>query len=131
MSGQDESSQPVRPMVSIDNGMDPRSEGELPGAPSGNIMPMELVVSGSEPDGVVEIGAEAGSAPTPPEDPEDDTAEQDEEPKRIAPSPVLPSAAEIEDHRICHYPYRNWCRHCVAGRALGERRGMPPRGWEY
>ena len=55
MSGEDESSQPVRPMVNIDIDMDPRSEGELSGAPGGNIMPMEPIVSGSEPDGGVDI----------------------------------------------------------------------------
>ncbi len=60
----------------------------------------------------------------------DDEAEEEAEPKRIAPSPTLPTAAEIEDRRICHFPYRNWCPHCVAGRALGERRDLGALGWQ-
>ena len=35
----------------------------------------------------------------------------------------MPSAAEIEDHRLTHIPYRSWCKHCVLARALGEKRG--------
>ena len=57
--------------------------------------------------------------------------EEEAEPKRLAPSPTLPSAAEIEDHRTTHFPYRSWCPHCVAGRALGERRGAQPLDWQY
>ena len=45
------------------------------------------------------------------------------EPLRIAPSPILPSAAEVEEHRVTHIPYRSWCRECVEGKALGEHRG--------
>ena len=41
----------------------------------------------------------------------------------IAPSPTMPSAAEVEEHRITHIPYRCWCRDCVMGRGLGEQRG--------
>ena len=44
------------------------------------------------------------------------TAEQDTETKRVLPTPILPSAAEIEDHRIDHMPYRSWCPDCVEGR---------------
>ena len=29
----------------------------------------------------------------------------------------LPSRAEIEEHELTHLPFRNWCRHCVKGRA--------------
>jgi len=35
----------------------------------------------------------------------------------------MPTEAQIEDHRLTHVPYRSWCRHCVLGRALGEKRG--------
>ncbi len=55
---------------------------------------------------------------------EDDEDEQIEVSKiPIAPSPKMPSAAEVEDHRINHFPYRCWCRECVMGRGLGEQRG--------
>ena len=46
----------------------------------------------------------------------------DIEPLKIGCSPCKPSAQEVEDHRISHYPFRNWCKFCVACKALGERR---------
>ena len=52
----------------------------------------------------------------------EDEAEE-AEPLKIAPSPEQPSAADIELHRITHWPYRNWCEDCVNGRGLGEQRG--------
>ena len=42
---------------------------------------------------------------------------------KIAPAPVRPSQAAIEDHNVSHLPYRNWCAPCVEGRGLGEQRG--------
>ena len=48
---------------------------------------------------------------------------EEAEPLRIAPSPKQPSAAEVELHRITHWPYRSWCEECVKGRGLGEQRG--------
>ena len=45
------------------------------------------------------------------------------EPLRIAQSPQKPSAADVEEHRVTHIPYRSWCRECVEGKALGEQRG--------
>ena len=29
--------------------------------------------------------------------------------------PAAPTPREIEEHEASHYPYRAWCRHCVAG----------------
>ncbi len=37
--------------------------------------------------------------------------------------PVLPSRAEVEEHRRTHWPYRTWCEFCNRGRGLGEQRG--------
>ena len=31
--------------------------------------------------------------------------------------PKLPSQADIDFHMMTHLPYRNWCEHCVKGRA--------------
>ena len=59
---------------------------------------------GEDEDGVVEISEEV-------------------EPIKTAPSPTMPSAVEAEEHRVTHYPFRSWCRECVRGRVLGERRG--------
>ena len=33
--------------------------------------------------------------------------------------PIQPSVREIEEHEVTHYPYRSWCRYCVA--ASGRR----------
>ena len=48
---------------------------------------------------------------------------EEAEPLRIAPSPKQPTAADVELHRITHWPYRSWCEECVKGRGLGEQRG--------
>ncbi len=53
---------------------------------------------------------------------DDDDAEESAN-LRTAASPDLPSQAEIERHRCSHIPFRRWCRDCIRGRALGERRG--------
>jgi len=54
----------------------------------------------------------------------DDEQEDSEEVQasKIAPNPSLPSAAEVEEHRISHLPFRSWCKECIIGRALGEKR---------
>ncbi len=54
--------------------------------------------------------------------------EQEIEPLKVAPSPVLPSASEVEEHRVTHAQYRSWCRECVEGKALGEQRGRAADG---
>ncbi len=48
----------------------------------------------------------------------------DVEPLKHGSSPVMPSAAEVEEHRTSgHIPYRSWCSECAMGRGLGEQRG--------
>ena len=49
--------------------------------------------------------------------------QQEVEPLRSASAPTRPSAAEVEEHRITHTPYRSWCDECRRGRGLGEQRG--------
>ena len=49
--------------------------------------------------------------------------DEEVEPMRTAASPVLPPAADIEEHRMTHMPYRPWCTECNQGRGLGEQRG--------
>ena len=66
----------------------------------------------------VEINDEAEDAEV-----KDETVDAEVEPIVVAPSPTMPSAAEVEEHRISHIPYRCWCRPCVMGRGLGEQRG--------
>ena len=40
---------------------------------------------------------------------------EDVQPQQILKTPELPSRAEIEAHRIDHWPYRSWCDECVEG----------------
>ena len=55
----------------------------------------------------------------PTEEAADEDAE-DVEPTRRPPEVYQPSAKELEDHRIDHMPYRNWCPWCVRGKAHGQ-----------
>ena len=41
--------------------------------------------------------------------------EEDTQPMKTMPTPEMPTEAEVEEHRIDHLPYRNWCRECVEG----------------
>ena len=56
------------------------------------------------------------------QDPKDQIVDEAE---RLKPgrTPYAPTAAELEEHRLTHIPYRNWCPWCVRGKALGEQRG--------
>lgn len=36
---------------------------------------------------------------------------------QIPPNPILPTAQEVEQHNVTHLPFRNWCPHCVSGKA--------------
>ena len=51
---------------------------------------------------------------------QDEEAEQDAEPLRVAKDPKLPSQQDVEDHRCSHIPFRDRCRHCVLGRGRGD-----------
>ena len=46
---------------------------------------------------------------------------------RLLPKPRTPSKAEWERHVVSHMPFRDWCRHCVAGRGLDRRHQRHPR----
>ena len=37
---------------------------------------------------------------------------------RVGRRPVLPTKADIENHYPLHLEYRDWCPHCVAGKAV-------------
>ena len=32
-------------------------------------------------------------------------------------APIKPSHEEVEKHRVTHFPFRAWCKHCIKGRA--------------
>ena len=39
-------------------------------------------------------------------------------PPKMARNPRQPSRSEVVNHRLCHIPYRNWCKICAG--ALGR-----------
>ena len=45
--------------------------------------------------------------------------EEGQEPKEAA-KPFRPTQAEVDRHYFTHIPFRNWCRHCVLGRAKND-----------
>ncbi len=59
-------------------------------------------------------------------------ANQDDGVKRILPDPGQPTERQREEHRVYHWPYRSWCKHCVEGRCTGEHhRGVPDERKTY
>ena len=55
------------------------------------------------------------------EDFQEDSAEEECGPKRVAPDPGMPTQSEIDDHNVDHLPFRSWCVPCVEGKATGEQ----------
>ncbi len=49
--------------------------------------------------------------------------DEDVEPPRKSPDPQLPTAQEIEEHRLIHVPFRCWCKWCIMGRGRGQQHG--------
>ena len=47
-------------------------------------------------------------------------SEEDAADLRHATNVASPSAADIEKHRMTHYPFRSWCKQCVMGRGVGR-----------
>ena len=55
------------------------------------------------------------------------------------PTPNTPTRSEVLDHRVCHVPFRAWCKHCVEGRGQEfghyshkkEARGAPVVTFDY
>ena len=70
---------------------------------------------------------------------EDDPAgDADVEQLKSAPDPGQPTAAEIEEHRLTHQPYRSWCKSYVMGRGacflhrnLKSKSAIPRIGVDY
>ena len=76
-------------------------------------------------DGLI-APAEEAVEPPPINDGEDEDVDQEAggaEPLRKAASPTMPSAADGEEHRLTHVPFRSWCTECCLARGHGEQRG--------
>ena len=52
------------------------------------------------------------------EDKEDEIAEDDTVEQVFLKAPVRPNKEEVEKHRVNHFPFRAWCKHCIKGRAV-------------
>ena len=53
-------------------------------------------------------------------------------------TPYTPSREEVEEHERTHLPFRDWCKHCVLGRAKGDAHfrdqvdsSKPRISWDY
>ena len=51
------------------------------------------------------------------ERPDDIEKEHENKDTKAVPNVKGPSPKEMEEHERTHNPYRNWCKHCVRGRA--------------
>ena len=84
-----------------------------------------------DPKGLNDAEAEDGNGEDQVSDP--NVEEEEGVATRPLPQPKKPSAKEIAEHEISHVPYRNWCVHCVKGRArsdahrLADKNEEPPR----
>ncbi len=94
--------QPVRPPASPLPNADTGASGD--GVGSEYVMPNEE--------------AEDGDVDPEVEDPSEEGQQAQE--VKTGTQPIRPSAAEVEKHRISHFPYRCWCPECVAGQAVGS-----------
>jgi hypothetical protein len=108
----------VRPTTGIDNAhLMPLQIGGASG--SGAVPEVDLA-------GTAVVLAASGSANLKPPGavplfvPEDDVVQVGAAVK-ARPRPALPTPDEVAVHEATHHPYRNWCRHCVAG--AGRRDG--------
>ena len=65
----------------------------------------------------------------------EDDEEADSPPR--AHDPAQPTGRQLAEHRVCHVPFRTWCKWCVLGRGRGlmHRRGpgsmLPIIGVDY
>jgi len=53
---------------------------------------------------------------------------EDVEPMRVLPTPIVPSYAETEKHRIDHWPPRTWCDECCEGFGRERAHFKKPEG---
>ncbi len=61
-----------------------------------------------------------------PQHDEEQTHDEEAQDVKMGTVPLKPSAAEVERHRVAHYPYRRWCRECLEGQAVGDGHKASP-----
>ena len=80
----------------------------------------ELIAPADE--GVAEPEGDIQASPDPELIETEDEVEE-AEPLKVAPSPKQPAAADVELHRITHWPCWSWCEECATVCGLGGQRG--------
>ena len=50
----------------------------------------------------------------------EDESEEEAPDLKHATDIASPSKEQIEKHRVCHFPYRSWCKWCIMGRGIGR-----------
>ena len=52
---------------------------------------------------------------------------EDVEKPKSAKKEYLPTQEEVDNHEVCHWPYRSWCPSCIRGAAVNDphRRHQP------
>ena len=66
----------------------------------------------SEGAGIEQVEEQVGEV----EDVEEDEARV----PRVPHDPGKPTAKELAEHLLLHWPFRSWCRHCVRGRGVAS-----------
>ena len=89
----------IRPSVNRTDTGGPHGE-EGPSAPSGRIQAKKGTKGVSVYDEVNNADEETFEIP-------EEIVEEETEDLRVAPSPLMPTSSEVEEHRITHYRYRS------------------------
>ena len=59
--------------------------------------------------------------PRPAEAAQGEDVQEESQRTKTGPFHYKPTEEEVENHRLCHHPFRSWCPHCIRGKALGEQ----------
>ena len=86
-----------------------------------------------------ETGPESGEMEMECRECEDDSGENEAQISKGLKQVYMPTAEEVRDHERTHLPFRDWCEHCVRGRAQndhhkrnkGEEGEVPKISWDY
>ena len=49
-----------------------------------------------------------------------DVSQTGRETPQIKKAPRRPTEEEVQEHNVCHIPFRAWCPHCVKGKAMND-----------
>ena len=98
-------------------------------AVQGDVSPAKTLAAAEDAAGAGQGGNPDTPAGRPADVPEGDEMDESGEiaPPALVRAPEGPSRAEVAEHEATgHVQYRNWCRHCLAGRGLGQQHRSRP-----